>query len=177
MGDKKNVLRENVPRAVSTHCLPQLTLCVQEFSEIHFGLFEAAPGLLGLSIPLSFCPSRTYNRPGVSSKCPSVLLLPIYYGTTGWTPRPSNQWAALPQWHQWTGLCQWATCEQGLPCSCHGLPRLETTATLPGGASAGNTALRVWASPYRPPWREWLGCLLGLPPFQPLIWSAGPGFL
>lgn len=132
-------------------------MCGQEFSEIHVGL-QAPPGLLGLSIPLSFCPSRTCNGPGFSSKCPSVFLLPIHYGTTQRTPRPPNQWAALRQWHQWTGLRRWGAWEQGLPSSGHGLCRHETSAALPRGASAGNVVLGLWACRHRPARAEWLGC-------------------
>lgn len=120
-------------------------------------VLEAALSFLGLSIHLSFCPSRTYNRPGFSSKCPSVLLLPIHYGTTGRTPRPPSQWAALPQWHQWTGLCQWDPREQGLPCRCHGLPRPETSATLPRGASAGNVVLGTQTNRCGPTRGRWGG--------------------
>lgn len=140
--ERKNIL---YPGAMPTPRLPHLTLSPQEFSEIHVGLFQAAPGLLDLSVALSFCSSRTYNRPGFSSKCPSALLLPIHYGTTGRAPRPPSQWAALPQWHPRTGLYRWGTCEQGLPCSCHGLPRHEASAAPPRGASAGNVVLGVWA--------------------------------
>ena len=151
MGDWENILRGNslIPDSVSASSILHFSLCNQKFSEISMVL-EAAQGLIDLSIPLSFCPSRTYHRLGFSSKCPSVLLLPVHHGTTGRTPRPPQQWAALPQWHQYTGLCQWDPYEQGLPCSRHGLLRHETSAALPRGAPAGNVILGMWARGCRP---------------------------
>lgn len=133
---------------------------------------EAALGPLGLSVLLSFCPSRTYHRPGLSSKCPSVHLLPIHYGTTGRTRKPPSRWAALPQWHRWTGLCQWDPHEQGLPCSCHGPPRPEASAALPRGASAGNMVLGMWANRWGLGWGSRGGCLLA-----PSLLVFNPGLL
>lgn len=102
------------------------------------GLFQAAQGVLGLSIPVLLF-FRTHNGPGFSSECPSDLLLPVHYGAIGRAPGPQSQWTTIPRWHQWTGLHQWDTCESGLPCSCNGLPRHETSAALPRGASAGKS--------------------------------------
>jgi hypothetical protein len=141
MDDRKNILRE-----YTLHPSNNVISFDPMWSPVE--LSPAVRGFFGLQKPLSYS-SRTYNRPGFSSKCPSILFLPVHYGAFGRTPRPSSQWTALLQWHQWASLCQWDTCEQGLPRGCCGLPRREISAALPRRASAGNVLLgklegQVW---------------------------------
>lgn len=75
-----------------------------------------------------------------------------------------SQWAALPQWYWWTGLCQQTTRKQGLPCCYSGLPRQEASTALPRGACTGKEFLSVGP---RCTYGETMSCRSGISPVQP----------
>lgn len=144
------------------------------FRDSHGTFLPAAPGLQSTHSSV-LCSSRAYNRPGISSKCPSLssscqyTMVPLG-GPQATGPVGSSYLSGT----NGRGLCQRGTCEQGLPCSCRGLPRHEATAALSRGASAGNVALggawhtQVWGATEVVARR-----LPGLLPSQAQSWAAG----